>query len=293
MAAIRRHPEMVLRVEDFAGWRINWEDKAQNIIELLAELNLGPQSAVFIDDNPVERARVAESLPEVLVPEWPNDPLMYPSTLLSLRCFDVPSLSREDADRARMYLSETKRRELKRAVGSVEEWLARLSIRVRMDRLGEENLQRAAQLLNKTNQMNLSTRRMSETELLAWAKKQHHHLWTLRVSDKYGDAGLTGIVSMVARGHRAQLIDFILSCRVMGRHIEDVMTAAATDCARELGLEEVCAEYRPTPKNKPCLNYFQSLVPPFKNQGHWFTLKTDHPFTAPGHIEVLRRDGCK
>jgi FkbH-like protein len=218
---------------------------------------------------------------------------MYPSTLLSLRCFDIPSLSREDADRTRMYLSEAKRREMKKAVGSVEEWLARLSIRVRIERLGDDNLQRAAQLLNKTNQMNLSTRRMSETELLAWAKKTHHHLWTIRVSDKFGDAGLTGIVSLVIQGHRAQLIDFILSCRVMGRHIEDVMTAAAMDCARELGLEEVCAEYRPTSKNKPCLNYFQNRTPPFNRQGHWFTLKTDRDFSVPGHIEVVHKRGCK
>ena len=293
MEAIRRHPEMVLRAEDFAAWRINWQDKAQNIIDLLAELNLGPQSAVFIDDNPAERARVTESLPEVLVPDWPDDPLLYPSTLLSLRCFDVPSLSREDADRTRMYLSEAKRRELKKTAGSVEEWLDRLSIRVRIDPLGDENLQRAAQLLNKTNQMNLSTRRMSETELMAWARETHHHLWTIRVSDRFGDAGLTGIVSTVTRGRSALLIDFILSCRVMGRRIEDVMLAAAIGCARDLGLEAVCAEYRPTPKNKPCLDYFQSLTPPFKRQGQRFTLKTDRDVAMPRHIEVVHEGGCE
>jgi HAD superfamily phosphatase (TIGR01681 family) len=94
LEAIQHHPEMVLALEDFAGWRINWQDKVQNILELMTELNLGPQSVVFIDDNPAERARVRESLPEVLVPDWPEDPLFYPAALLSLRCFEMPSLSR-------------------------------------------------------------------------------------------------------------------------------------------------------------------------------------------------------
>jgi HAD superfamily phosphatase (TIGR01681 family) len=119
LEAIRKHPEMVLKLEDFAGWRINWQDKVENIIDLMTELNLGPQSAVFIDDNPAERARVEESLPEVLVPDWPQDPLFYPATLFSLRCFEVPSLSREDLARTTMYLSETKRRELKKTVPSL------------------------------------------------------------------------------------------------------------------------------------------------------------------------------
>ena len=217
LEAIRKHPEMVLKLEDFAGWRINWEDKVQNIIDLMTELNLGPQAAVFIDDHPVERARVKESLPEVLVPDWPADPLYYPATLLSLRCFETPSISREDLTRTTMYLSENKRRELKKTVTSLEEWLTRLDIRVQVEELHPANLQRATQLLNKTNQMNLSTRRLSETELMAWAEQDPHRLWTLRVSDKFGDAGLTGIVSLEIQDRRAQIVDFILSCRVLGR----------------------------------------------------------------------------
>ncbi|HSV92759.1 MAG TPA: HAD-IIIC family phosphatase, partial [Desulfobacterales bacterium] len=154
LEAIRRHPEMVLSVDDFAARRINWQDKAHNVLEVLGELNLGPQSAVFIDDNPAERARVRESLPEVLVPDWPRDPVHYPTALLSLACFETPSLSAEDLARSALYLSESRRAELKRAVGSTEEWLKGLAVRVRVEALGPANLQRAAQLLNKTNQMN-------------------------------------------------------------------------------------------------------------------------------------------
>ncbi len=287
LEAIGKHPEMVLRLEDFAGWRINWQDKVQNIIDLLAELNLGPQSAVFIDDSPVERARVKESLPEVLVPDWPEDPLFYPATLLSLRCFEMPSLSREDLARSTMYLSETKRRELKKTVRSLEEWLMRLAIRVQVEELHPANLQRATQLLNKTNQMNLSTRRMSEAELMAWAEQEHHRLWTLRVSDKFGDAGLTGIISLEIQDRSAQIVDFILSCRVLGRKIEETMLAVAIHQAQAMGVANVYARYTSTSKNKPCLDFFKSLAPRFQQQGECFIMDAKQPFSVPGHIELI------
>jgi FkbH-like protein len=286
--AIKQHPEMVLKLEDFAGWRINWQDKAQNVLDLLTELNLGPQSAVFIDDNPVERARVKESLPEVFVPDWPQDPLLFPATLLSLRCFEIPSLSPEDLARTSMYLSENKRRDLKKAVGSLEEWLSRLAIQVKVEELRPDNLQRAAQLLNKTNQMNLSTRRMSEAELLAWAEPQHRRLWTLRVSDKFGDAGLTGIVSLEIQDQSAQIVDFVLSCRVMGRNIEETMLSTAIHCAQALGSEAVFARYIPTAKNKPCLDFFKSLAPQFQQQGDRFIRDAGDPFPVPEHIELIQ-----
>jgi len=286
LEAIRKHPEMVLKLEDFAGRRINWQDKVQNIIDLLAELNLGPQSAVFIDDSPAERARVKEALPEVLVPDWPEDPLLYPSTLLGLRCFELPSLSREDLARTAMYLSEAKRRELKENAGSLDEWLTQLAVRVQVEELSPANLQRAAQLFNKTNQMNLSTRRMPEAELMAWAEQAQHRLWTLRVADKFGDAGLTGIISLEMQDRSARIVDFILSCRVMGRKIEDAMLAVAIDYARAQGAEDLYARYIPTSKNKPCLDFFASLTPQFEQQGACFVVDAKQPFPVPAHIEL-------
>src|SRR5438552_6870621 len=121
--AIEKHPEMVLKMDDFAGWRINWQDKAANIVDLMAELNLGLDSAVFIDDNPVERARVREALPQLLVPEWPSDKRLYPEALLSLDCFDRPSVTEEDRQRARMCAVERIRKESKLHLVNLEEWL--------------------------------------------------------------------------------------------------------------------------------------------------------------------------
>jgi FkbH-like protein len=250
-------------------------------------LNLGPQSAVFIDDNPAERARVKESLPEIFVPDWPQDPMLYPATLLSMRCFELPSLSREDLARTTMYLSENKRRELKKTVKSMEEWLKHLAVRVRVEELHPANLQRATQLLNKTNQMNLTTRRMSEAELMGWASEAHHKLWTLRVSDKFGDTGLTGIISLDIQDRNAQIVDFILSCRVLGRKIEEAMLATAIQHAQTMSVEKVYARYIPTAKNKPCLEFFKSLTPGFQQQGECFMIAGEVPFPVPEHIELI------
>jgi FkbH-like protein len=199
----------------------------------------------------------------------------------------MPSLSQEDLVRTSMYLSENKRQALKQTVSSLEDWLTRLAIRVQVEELHPANLQRATQLLNKTNQMNLSTRRMSEAELMAWAEDKHHRLWTMRVSDKFGDAGLTGIISLEIQDPNAQIVDFILSCRVMGRKIEEAMLATAIQHAAALGVEEVYARYIPTAKNKPCLDFFKSLAPRFQQQGESFIQDGKKPFPVPGHITLV------
>src|SRR5919108_73039 len=169
LEAIEKHPEMVLKEEDLAGWKINWQDKAQNIVGLVEELTLGLDAAVFIDDNPVERARVGAALPDVFVPDWPKDKLLYRQTLLSLDCFDSGFISSEDRQRTKMYTAERQRSQLKSTVGSLEEWLKTLHTQVMVEPLNDTNLGRVTQLFNKTNQLNLSTRRMTSAELSMWA----------------------------------------------------------------------------------------------------------------------------
>ncbi|MEP7338509.1 MAG: HAD-IIIC family phosphatase [Acidobacteriota bacterium] len=259
LAAIRQHPEMVLREADFAAWRINWYDKARNIADLVQELNLGLQSVVFIDDHPVERERVRTALPEVLVPEWPEDPMRYVGALHSLTCFDRVTLTREDGLRNEMYAAERERGALKQSLASLDEWLASLATRITVSPLTTANLARASQLLNKTNQMNLSTRRLTETELQSWARADGHWLRVVSISDKFGDAGLTGIVSWQRYGDGARLVDFVLSCRVMGRQIEETMLALALAEARAQDLTFLEASYLSTEKNKPCLTFFGRL----------------------------------
>lgn len=278
LAAIDNHPEMILRRSDFAGWKINWSDKAANIAELAQQLNLGLDSIVFIDDNPVERARVRQSLPQVLVPEWPSDPRFFPQTLLRLDCFDKPSITQEDRERPQMYATERQRADLRSQVSSMDEWLKSLGVAVVAEPLEAANLTRAAQLLNKTNQLNLSTRRMSEAELSAWATDPSRCCWVLRVSDKFGDSGLTGLLSVESRGLDAQIVDFVLSCRVMGRKVEECMLKIAVDWARSVGAKELVAVYEPTLKNKPCLDFFEhsGFCSSSRHRFHWI-LSKDYP----------------
>jgi len=284
LEASRQHPEMVLREDDFVAWRINWQDKARNIAEIASELNLGLQSVVFIDDNPVERARVRETLPEVLVPEWPEDKLLYASTLRALRCFDAPAVSKEDLERTEMYTAERKRETLRVEVGSIEDWLKGLNIVVDVSPITATNLARTTQLLNKTNQLNLSTRRATEAELSAWVAAKDHELWTISVSDRFGDAGLTGIVSVEYDGDRALVADFVLSCRVMGRKIEETLLHLAVAAARKRGAKEVRARYLPTKKNKPVLEFFQRSG--FEAVGDEFVWDTAREYALPEVIQL-------
>jgi FkbH-like protein len=286
MDAIRHHPEMVLKTDDFAGWRINWSDKAANIIELLSELNLGVDSVVFIDDNPVERARVKDALPDVLVPDWPEDKMLYKKALLELTCFNNPSISVEDTMRTQMYVSERKRETLKKQVSSLEDWLQSIDMKVHIEELDEKNLLRTAQLLNKTNQMNLSTRRMSDSDLITWVNGAGRKLWTFRVSDKYGDSGLTGIISIEKQGSAAKIVDFVLSCRVMGRKVEELMLSTVIQYAKRVGIKEVCAEYLPTPKNNPCLEFFQRSGFLIRGENS-FVWNPENDYNPPPHIKVL------
>jgi FkbH-like protein len=276
---------MILREDDFVAHRINWQDKATNIADLTASLRLGLQSVVFIDDNPFERARVRETLSEVFVPEWPEDKLLYPSALLSLRCFDAPALSAEDAARTEMYAVEKHREGLRANVGSVDAWLKSLEIRVHVEPLGRANLARTAQLLNKTNQMNLSTRRLTEAELEEWVRQEGRWLRAISVSDRLGDSGLTGIVSLEADGETAKVVDFVLSCRVMGRKIEETMMHLAIEEARRRSLVHVVATLVPTAKNKPCLGFFEGSGLKRDESGH-FAWDATERYPLPEAISV-------
>ncbi|MZH13719.1 MAG: HAD-IIIC family phosphatase [Nitrospinae bacterium] len=286
LEAIDNHPEMVLGRSDFVGWRINWSDKAQNILDLLEELKLGTQSAVFIDDNTAERERVRQALPDVLVPEWPENPLLYKQTFLRLTCFDTSVFSDEDAKRKKMYHTEKQRESLRVSLGSMEEWLTSLDIEINIEELSPANHQRTAQLLNKTNQMNLSTRRMTEAELVQWTKKNGRRLWTLRVSDKFGDSGLTGIVALEHDGNAATIVDFVLSCRVMGRKVEETMVYHIIEWARAENLHEVVARFLPTAKNKPCHRFWMNSGFKHNTSNESFTWDLQQPYPKPEGIRI-------
>jgi FkbH-like protein len=284
LEAIAKHPEMVLKKEDFAAWRINWNDKAANIADLVVELNLGMDSVVFLDDNPAERNRVREALPQVLVPDLPEDKMLFASLIRKLDCFDSAGVSEADRSRTQMYQSQREREALRAGAQSFEDWLEQLQTRLFFEPLNEANQDRALQLLNKTNQMNLSTRRLSDSELKAWVGDPQNHFWTLRVTDRFGDAGLVGLMSLAAAGKQGQITDFILSCRVMGRRIEEAMLRQLLLYAEDLGIDRVVAEFLPTAKNAPCLKFFEGAGG--DREGNRFAWQSNGASAAPTYLVV-------
>lgn len=286
LEALSQHPEMVLRPSDFVGWKINWGDKAANIAELAAELNLGLQSMVFVDDNRVERARVREALPEVYVPEWPSDATLFPSYLSRLECFDSPHVTAEDLSRTESYVNQKYRNQLKKTVTSHDEWLQSLDTEVVIETVSEANLVRITQLLNKTNQMNLSTRRMTEGELSDWLQSDHRKLWGVRVKDRFGDMGLTGLITVELDGDNASVCDFVLSCRVFGRNIEQLMVAIAAEYCRTIGLDKLVATYIPSVKNKPCFEFWKTSGFRWNEGDNTFTWTLDKNYPYPPGIHV-------
>jgi FkbH-like protein len=287
LEAVDKHPEMILRRKNFAGWRINWNDKAANIVELVKELNLGLQSVVFIDDNPVERGRVREALPEVLVPEWPKDPAHYADALRRLDCFDQSAITAEDRARAEMYASDRSRRSSQTEFSSPQEWLQNLGIRVRVAPVTDVNRKRVVQLANKTNQLNLATRRFTEEEFIAWLHQEGNDARALSVADRFGDIGLTGVIAWRGEGDTLEITDYILSCRAMGRQVEELMAALAVEVASAAGKRRVVARLLPTERNGPCLEFWRrsgfAEVEP-----NLFVWQTSEDYPAPPFIALER-----
>jgi len=289
LEAIDRHPEMALRRDCFAGWKINWQDKAANVAALVKELKLGLDAVVFIDDNPAERERVRSAYPEVLVPEWPSDPSSYVTALRGLACFDTAALSNEDRTRTAMYVADRERRDIKNTMESNADWLRKLETRLLVSPVATFNIARVSQLFNKTNQLNLTTRRLSEKEILAWAEHTDHTLLAVSASDRFGDMGLVGIVGMSFDSVTSHLSDFILSCRVMGRQVEESMIHLAIEEARKRGFNTLLAQYVPTPRNRPTLDVLRRLAF-IENERYVFRYDIHtHTFTPDG-IDIRYSD---
>jgi len=256
LSVIEEHPAMVLRKSDFVAWRINWTDKAKNISELAEELNLGLDSFVFLDDSPQERDQVRQLLPQVYTPDLPVSPAELAPFVCSLNCFETPSLAAEDFERTDMYQAERGRKEALDLSGDVDNWLQSLQVEVRAAPLRRESLARAAQLLNKTNQFNLALRRLDEKTLWDWAEDPSNSTYTFHVSDRFGDFGLTGLASVSLSGGEAKIVDFVMSCRVMGKKVEEALLGYTLAQASAAGAERFVAALVDGPRNGPAKTFF-------------------------------------
>jgi FkbH-like protein len=248
-AVFERHANMVLRWDHFQVRKINWDDKAANLRAIARELNLGVDSLVFVDDNPVECDRVQSELPEVTVLRVPTDLAEYPRLLVDHNLFDGITFSDEDRSRNRMYQESARRDEALSTSESIDEFLTGLDMIAEIEPIGPENLVRSVQLLQKTNQFNLTTRRHSESAVKAFAADSAWLTYAIRLKDKFGDNGQVGVALVRVDGARAELDTLLLSCRVIGRTLEHAIVRRIVSDLRERGVVELIGVHIPTKKN--------------------------------------------
>ncbi len=246
-----KNPEMVLGLDDIAAAEINWEPKGTTIRRIAEALSLGLDSFVFFDDNPAEREQVRQAIPEVAVVEVPAEPAEYVRALEAGLWFEAAALTEADAARAEQYAVERKRRELQQTAGSMEDYLRSLEMRADVREIDEADLMRVVQLLGKTNQFNLTTRRHGREDVLRLISASDAIGLTVRVEDRFGDHGLIGVLIAVPAEEPGTLrVDtWLMSCRVIGRTVEEYFVVELLERARRLGYRRIVGEYIPTKKN--------------------------------------------
>ena len=244
------HSGMVLEREHFAAVRVNWQDKATNLVELSDELGLALNSFVFLDDSPVERAWVRDALPEVLVPDLPIDPAYRPEFLRNAPFFRRINVTEADLRRGESYQVQGLRNQLRGQTTTLDEFLASLQQQVIIEPLHEGALARAAQMCQRTNQFNLTTRRHTVAELAEMKNDPAVEVYTLAVTDRFGDNGITGIAILRYEGETAEIDTLLLSCRVLGRRVEDSFLEFLAERAHSHGSRYLIGRYLATTKNE-------------------------------------------
>lgn len=256
LRALREHPGMLLRPDHFAALRINWDPKPDNLRSLAGELKLGLDSFVFLDDNPAERAAVAQALPEVAVIDLPEDPMEYATALRQAPYFEILRLSQEDRARGAYYAQDRQRSELEAGAATPEDFLKSLDIEAEVRPVDEFSLPRAAQLTQKTNQFNLTTRRYGEGELTGFVADADCDVLTLSARDRFGDNGIVGL-AIVKHAETVSEIDaFLLSCRVIGRGLETALLSEVVKIVGARGAKTLQGWFLTTRKNAPAANFY-------------------------------------
>jgi len=261
-SAFRDHPDMVLRRSDIAAFVANWEDKAQNLKVIAQQLNIGLDSLVFVDDNPVERARVRESLPMVAVPELASDPALYVNCIAESGYFEAVSFTSEDRDRADQYAANVQRDVLRGSSDGVQTFLSDLDMQLEFGKVTPVDLARASQLVNKTNQFNMTTRRYSTEEVARFADSPENLVLQFRLRDRFGDNGLVSVMIMRSAPDDVETMEldtWVMSCRVFGRQLEFEAMNIAVELARDRGVRAFGADYIPTEKNGVVRSLYETL----------------------------------
>jgi FkbH-like protein len=262
--------DMPLKREHMVSWRINWNRKSENIRSLANELNLGLDSFIFVDDNPVECADVKINCPGVLTLQLPHGGESLPAFLNHIWAFDHAASTGEDQGRTRMYQESAKRERYREQTVSLRNFVEGLQLRVEIAEATEDELGRVSQLTFRTNQFNFTTIRRSETEVKDFLKREGAKCLAVRVVDRFGDYGLVGVVMYETVADRCKVDTLLLSCRVLGRGVEHALVSRLGQSAVEEGKGFVEFNYLPTGRNLPALEFITNIGDPYRNEaGAW------------------------
>jgi len=252
-----KHPDMVLKAEHFAAMRVNWQPKPENVKQLAEDLNLGLDSFVFMDDSAVECEMMRTALPQVLAVHLPEEPATYASIVQGFDCFDQWSISDVDRQRGRLYKAEASRRELRTGVLDMPTFYRQLEMKMTLFVDHKPHVARASQMTNRTNQFNMHTIRCTEDDIRNFATDPDVSVFTLTLQDRFGDNGVVGLAVVRRSGDKWVMHIFLMSCRVLGRTVEQAFVGWIAARARAAGAKALVAEFVPTAKNKPFAGFYQ------------------------------------
>jgi FkbH-like protein len=255
----REHSDMVLQESDISCFIANWDDKAQNLHQLANRLNIGLDSIVFLDDTPFERNLVRELVPEVCVPEMPEDPAEFVPYLESLNLFETTQFSDEDRKRADFYRENVLRESAQGHFADVNEYLVSLEMEAAFERFDDLHLPRIAQLVQRTNQFNLTTIRHSAAELKDFASDPEYFPFYVTLTDRFGDNGLISVVIAKRDGDALEIVTWLMSCRVISRRLEEFVLDQLVEVARDVGAASLRGRYIPTKKNGLVSKHYEKL----------------------------------
>ncbi|MBW7992585.1 MAG: HAD-IIIC family phosphatase [Planctomycetes bacterium] len=291
LAPFREHPEMVLKRKDFVSFKANWQPKPDNLREIAKELNIGIDSLVFVDDNPAECEHVRQILPQVKIVELTDEPADYPKLIDEEGFFEITALSYEDMQRTGQYIGNIERKHLEESTVNYADYLASLEQKAIIRPFGEKYLNRITQLINKTNQFNLTTLRLSRSQVEERMQDSKTLTAYVRMADRFGDNGLISVFFARLQANELLIDEWLMSCRVFKRGIENLLCNYIVEKAREMGATKLRGIYIPTEKNGLVRDHYQSLnfsmVGSNQNEStHWsLELDTYKPFEV--QIELV------
>ena len=284
MKAINEHPHMILREKDFSCIKINWNDKISNMREIAKDLNIGLDSIVFFDDDPINRELLRMSMPEVNTIELPKDPSSYAQILRNLNDFNILKITKDDVQRKIMYAQEQNRQKLESSTENLNEYLKKLDIKIKIKLDNEFSISRISQLILKTNQFNLTTKRYQEEEIKEFVEDKTMIVGCSEVDDKFGENGITNVFIIKTKSNEWIIDTFLLSCRIMGRGIEEGIIGKILEIAKNKGIEKITATFIPTEKNKPAENFLKNYG--FKREQENWVFLLKNKINIPDYLQV-------